>query len=201
MALADYSDLISALDGWLDHALFSARYADFVGLFEATANRRLRVRQMEAVVSLVPDGSGNAALPSDYLAWRRLTWTGQTRTELAFVHPSYLQAAYPSSPADVPRIFTIEGSTLRVRPLDSTPLDFDYYRQIPSLSANGTNWLMSAHPDIYLFGVMAEAEAFGVNDERMPLWKTRRDEIFDQIIKLNNQTRGTSAVRAFGVTP
>src|SRR5437899_1662880 len=105
MGLANYADLQAALDGWLDHALFSSRYADFVSLFEGTANRRLRVRQMEATASLVPDASGNATLPGDYLAWRRVTRTGPTRTELAFVHPSYLQAAYPSRPADVPRIF------------------------------------------------------------------------------------------------
>ena len=46
------------------------------------------------------------------------------------MHPSYLQAAYPSSPADVPRIFTIEGSTLKVRPVDDTALEFDYFQKI-----------------------------------------------------------------------
>jgi hypothetical protein len=145
--------------------------------------------------------SGYATLPADYLAWRRLTWTGQTRIELGFVHPSYLQAAYPSKPADVPRIFTIEGSTLKIMPLNSMPLEFDYYQQIPSLAANSTNWLMTAHPDLYLFGSIAEAEAFGVNDERMVIWKARRDEIFEEIIRLNNQTRGPSYMRVFGPTP
>jgi hypothetical protein len=42
---------------------------------------------------------------------------------------------------------------------------------------------------------------FGVNDERAPVWKARRDEIFDEIEKLNNKTRGPSAMRVMGVTP
>ena len=42
---------------------------------------------------------------------------------------------------------------------------------------------------------------FGVNDERAPLWKARRDETFDEIEKLSNKTRGAGAMRAMGATP
>jgi hypothetical protein len=48
---------------------------------------------------------------------------------------------------------------------------------------------------------MVEAEMFGVNDERMPLWKARRDEIFEEIEKLSNKTRGGGAMRIMGATP
>jgi hypothetical protein len=203
MTIATYSDLQAAIGNWLDHSLFASRTGEFIALFEAAANRRLRVRQQEAMASLVPDTSGAVSIPSDYLAWRRVTWTGQTRNELEYVHPSYLQAAYPSSPAGVPRIFTIEGSTLKVRPIDTTALEFDYFQKVPALAGapGGVNWLLTEHPDLYLFGSMVEAEMFGVNDERAPLWKARRDEIFDEIEKLNNKTRGPSAVRVMGVTP
>jgi hypothetical protein len=54
MSLSNYSDLQTALGNWLDHSLYSARYGDFVTLFEATANRRLRVRAMETTTILVP---------------------------------------------------------------------------------------------------------------------------------------------------
>src|SRR6266403_929501 len=103
MAITSYSELQAAIGNWLDHSLFTA-----------CANRRLRVREQEASTPLTPS-SGAATLPADYLMWRRVTWTGSTRVELQYVHPSYLQAAYPSSPTDVPRIFTIEGSKLKVR--------------------------------------------------------------------------------------
>jgi hypothetical protein len=201
MAITTYSELQAAIGNWLDHSLFAARIPEFIALFEATANRRLRVRQQEVTAALTPDPTGAVSIPIDYLAWRRVTWTGLPRAELQYVHPSYLQAAYPSSPADVPRIFTIEGSTLKVRPLDSTALEFDYFQKIPALSGTPANWLLTEHPDLYLFGVMVEAEMFGVNDERAPLWKARRDEIFDEVEKLNNKTRGPSAIRVMGVTP
>src|SRR5436309_15586118 len=120
-------------------------------LFAAAANRRLRVRLQEATATLMPDANGNATLPGDYLSTRRVTWTGSPRVELQYVHPSYLQAAYPSAPAGVPRIFTIEGSTLKVRPLDSTALEVNYFQKIPPLATNDPNWLITAHPDLYRF--------------------------------------------------
>jgi hypothetical protein len=201
MAITTYAELKTAVESWLDHQLFTNRVPEFIALFEACANRRLRVRQMETSTSLTPS-SGSATLPSDYLAWRRVTWTGATRVELEYVHPSYLQAAYPSSPTDVPRIFTIEGATLKVRPVDDTALEFDYYEKIDALSdAHTTNWLLTAHPDVYLFGALVEAEMFGVNDERMPLWKARRDEILAEIEQLSNKTRGAGAMRVMAQTP
>jgi hypothetical protein len=201
MAITTYAELVAAVGNWLDHNLFAARIPEFIALFEAAANRRLRVREQEATATLTP-ASGAVALPTDYLAWRRVTWTGAPRVELQYVHPSYLQAAYPSSPTDVPRIFTIEGGTLKIRPLDTTPLELDYMQKIPPLSdSTTTNWLLAAHPDLYLFGALVEAEGFGVNDERAPQWKLRRDEIFDEIEKLSNKTRGAGAVRVMGVTP
>jgi hypothetical protein len=201
MAITTYSELQAAVGNWLDHGLFAARIPEFIALFEAAANRRLRVREQEAATTLMPS-SGTAALPADYLAWRRVTWTGSPRVELQYVHPSYLQAAYPSTPSARPRVFTIEGSTLKIRPVDATALEFDYFQKIPALSDGAaTNWLLAAHPDLYLFGALVEAEMFGVNDERAPLWKVRRDEIFDEIEKLSNKTRGAGAMRVMAVTP
>jgi hypothetical protein len=208
MAITTYAELQTAIGNWLDHSLFTARIPEFITLFEACANRRLRVRQQETSTNLTPSG-GSVALPSDYLSWRRVTWTGSTRVELEYVHPSYLQAAYPTSPAGVPHFFTVEGSTLKIRPIDDTPREFDYCQKIPALAsvvpADGTqtNWLLTAHPDLYLFGSLVEAEMFGVNDERAPIWKARRDEILDELDKLNHKTRGGApgAVRVMGVTP
>jgi hypothetical protein len=201
MAITTYSELQAAVGNWLDHGLFAARIPEFIALFEAAANRRLRVREQEAATALTPS-SGAAALPADYLAWRRVTWTGSPRVELQYVHPSYLQAAYPSTPSARPRVFSIEGSVLKIRPVDATALEFDYFQKIPALSAGAaTNWLLAAHPDLYLFGALVEAEMFGVNDERAPLWKARRDEIFDEIEKLSNKTRGAGAMRVMAATP
>jgi len=202
MPLATYTDLTAAIANWLQRSDIAALFPTFVQLFEACANRRLRVRQQEATVELTPS-NGVVALPADYLMWRRLTFTGNPRQELAYVEPSWLQTAYPDHPADVPRVFTIEGNNIETMPLDpgNTPLELVYFQQIPSLAANSTNWLMTQHPDLYLFGALAEAQAYAVNAEAAALWKGRRDELFDEIERLSNKSRAPAAVRVLTPTP
>lgn len=197
-----YTDLTAAIASWLQRTDLNALIGDFVQLFEACANRRLRLRQQEATIELSPAG-GVAALPADYLAWRRLTFTGHPRAELGYVEPSWLQAAYPDAPTDVPRVFTIEGGNILTMPVDpaETPLELVYFQAIPSLAANSTNWLMSAHPDLYLFGALAEAQAYAVNADAAALWKARRDELFDELERLSNKSRGAGAVRVMSPTP
>jgi hypothetical protein len=82
MSITTYAELQTAVANWLDHSLFAARIPEFIALFEACANRRLRVRQQETTANLTPDTNGNATLPSDYLSHRRVTWTGSPRVEL-----------------------------------------------------------------------------------------------------------------------
>jgi len=196
MALATHADLKLALANWLARDDLGPYLDDFVTLFEAAANRRLRVRQMEATATLNPV-NGSAALPADYRAWRRVTWTGAARRELEYVHPSYLQAAYPTTPSSLPDVFTIEGLTLKIRPVDATALEFDYWQRIPAL-VSGANWLYAAHPDLYLFGALTEAESFNKNLDSAGAWKSRRDELFDEIEALSRSTVARAAIRTRG---
>jgi hypothetical protein len=201
MAITTYAQLQAAVASWLDRSDLTTEIVDFITLFEAVANRRLRVRQMETSTTLTPS-SGSASLPSDYLQWRRVTWTGSVRQELEYVHPSYLQALYPDTPSDTPTVFTIEGSTLKVRPTSTTGLEFDYYQKIPALADDATtNWLLTAHPDLYLFGSLVEAQMFTVDPEQAAIWKARRDEVFDEISNLGRKSQGGGAIRVMGPTP
>lgn len=200
MSLTNYADLTAAVSSWTARSDYSAaNYSDFTSLFEAFANRRLRTRSMETSTTLTPS-SGSATLPTDYLAWRRVTWTGSTRVELEYVHPSILQAYYPSTPSDTPSMFTIEGTTLKVRPVDATGLEFDYFQKIPTLVSISTNWLMTAWPDLYLAGALTEAYLFNKDVENALVWKTRRDELAEEIRRLDFGSKG-GTVRVMAQTP
>src|SRR5215467_7303089 len=188
MTIADFSDLQSAIGNWLARSDLGANIPDFITIFEAVAN-------------LTPM-SGVAALPDDYLAWRRVTWTGATSRELEYVHPSYLHALYPTAPAGLPRLFTVEGGTLTVAPRDDSALAFAYFRKIPALSnANPANWLLAVYPDLYLFGALAEAQGFIKDADSLALWAGRRNELFDEIERLDAKTRGPAGIRVMGATP
>lgn len=198
MAITTYSELQTALANWIGRDDLTSRLPEFIALFEAHANRKLRNRQMETSTTLTPS-SGSATLPTDYLQWRRVTWTGSPRRELEYVHPSVLQDYYPTTPPGYPQFFTIEGSTLKVRPTDTTGLEFDYFQKITALdsSSNTTNWLLTAHPDAYLFGSLVEATAFFEHD-MATVWKARRDEVMEEIRQLNAATKAPGAIRVMG---
>jgi hypothetical protein len=275
MTLTNYTDLQTSIQNWLQRQDLNSIIPDFITLFEACANRRLRVRQMETVTTLTPQAianvtgaaangtairlsvnstsgiapgdivtvggvvgtteanaswpvavpdathldligstfvnpyvsggavtdTGNVPLPSDYLAWRRVTWLGNPLRDLDYVHPSIITYEYPDVPASPPAKFTIEASTLRVMPQDPTRLSLTYYQKVPPLAANSINWLMTAHPDLYLFGALAESQGYAVDPDKLALWKSRRDELFDEIIKLDSKTRGPAAVMVKAPTP
>lgn len=201
MSLTNYADLQASVATWLQRSDLTATIPDFITLFEACANRRLRVRQQETTAELTPT-SGTMALPTDYLSWRRLTWTGDPSRDLQYVEPSWMQSTFPNNAVDLPSVFTIEGGNIIQRPVDATNtvLEFVYLAKIPPLSI-GPNWLMTEHPDLYLFGTLVEAQAYAVNADTAVLWKARRDELFQEIETLSGKTRGPSAVRVMSPTP
>jgi len=201
VTIQTYADLQAAIGNWLARADLSATIPDFIMLFETVANRRLRLRQQEATVTLTPS-LGVATLPPDYLAWRRLTWTGACPRELDYAHPSYLRALYATGAPGDPRLFTVEGANLTVRPASDTALAFDYFQKIPALSGTTTtNWLLACAPDVYLFGALAEAHGFVKDSDSLMLWGGRRDASFDELERLDAKTRGPAAIRIMGATP
>jgi hypothetical protein len=173
---------------------------DFITLFECAAARKLKVRLQESTTTLTPT-SGVATLPTDYLGYRRVTWTGTPIHELNYVAPP-IYANDLNVTAGIPINFTIEGSSLRVDPSNDTALTFDYFQKTPALSGT-LNWLYTAYPDLYLFGSLVEANAFnkGQAFDAASVWKQRRDEIFQEIAMVDFNERQGMAIRTYGLTP
>lgn len=213
-----YADLQAAMGRWLARPDLATNFPDMISMFEQVANRRLRVRQQEALAVLVPgpitpDRSG-APLPVDYLAWRRVTWAGaanpasgsSANVELEYVVPTYMGFRFPvmNNSVGVPQVFTIEGGNLLVPTLSSTNIELEYFQQIPQLNnpaTAGVNWLLSTYPDLYLYGSLHEAQGFVIDLEKAAYWKAKRDEIFEEIITLSNKSRAIGGMRIMGSTP
>lgn len=197
MAITNFGSLKTELTRTLFHSRFVPDYPNRTLNFETAANRRLRVRQMETSV-LLTTTAGAVALPIDYLVWRTVLWTGRTPyVELDYVHPAYLQSTHVERDTGDPAIFTIEGNTFKARPPHDDPggYEFHYYQKIPTITNddNDTNWLLTAYPDAYEFGVLVELGALMRNAELAQLYKARRDEAFAEIIQLSALTTGATS--------
>ena len=144
-------------------------YADnadlFIDLAEARFNSTLRTRDQLATSTLSMDDDGEASLPSDYLALQRATAIeGTRRVPLIEVSPEWMDDQHPVAYGGIGQHVTVDGPTVRVRPITGT-VEWRYYAAVPALSANNvSNWLLSAHPGLYLAAALYES-AIWYDDE------------------------------------
>jgi hypothetical protein len=199
MTISTYAELQTAVGDWLARSDLTSNIPDFITLFEAEACRKLRVRPAETTATLTPS-SGSASLPSDFLGVRRLTWDGSVAIDLSYVTPSELQSRYPDAADGVPAVYTIEGGTIRIRPIDDEDLILVYRAKTAAVSGT-LNWLFTNHPDAYLFGALCEAYMFDKDEERAAIWAARRDKTFDGIKEVDFHYRGNMRIRVDGPTP
>lgn len=177
MALANYSDLLAAVEGWLNRTDLTATIPDFIRLAETEFNRRLRTIEME-MRSTSTLTSDSLALPTDFVGLRSIKIDSTT---LEYAPPADIfederTGGYPTR-------YTITDGAFFFRPAPTSgSVKLDYYAAIPALTvSNTTNWLMTKHPDLYLFATCAQAEWYVVNDTRVDAWKARADELIEQI--------------------
>jgi hypothetical protein len=200
MPFTTNTELKAAVADQLARTDLTTQIIDFIALFECEAARELfRMRPTETSTTLTP-ASGSVALPSDYMGWRRVTWTGSPRVDLTYVHPTILQAYYPSTPASTPIHFTIEGTTLKIRPTSTTGLEFDYFAKLGAL-ASALNWLMTSHSDCYFFGALEQAYLFTKDYEQAGVWSAKKQSVYDSIKMLRFREDGALAIRTMEATP
>ncbi len=201
MALTTYSELQGAIADWMARSDISGpRINDCIAMFEAAANRRLRVRQMQTAEGIATvDGIG--ALPTGYLTWTEVAWLADPVRVLAYADANWADTAI-GSVAGTPSYFYIQGESIYIYPQDdSSEISLAYYTKIPALADSApTNWLLSAHPDVYLFGSLVEACGYTM-DEKGIIWKARRDEIFLEIERLSEKSKAPSIPRLMTRVP
>jgi hypothetical protein len=195
MAIGTYAQLQSAVADWAARADLSPRMADYITMAEARFNRELRVRQMETEATVTMT-EGTGTLPTDFLAMKRVTYQGSPVTELYYQTPAYLQDAYPDTTAGDPVVYTLEGLSIKVRPITSTSVKVLYWQKIPALSDSATtNWLLTAHPDLYLAATLAEVAQWEPDMNDAGRYEARTVELIERVSRLSAQAPGQMQIR------
>jgi len=159
MALANYTDLQAAISNWSHRSDLSAVIPDFVTMAEARISRDLRLRKqiMSATISTIANTQA-AALPADWLEFENVSVANSPSAQLTYVPVEHIDAAFSNSYTGKPTYFTIEGDNILFAPTPDAVYSISaiYYARFPSLLTAGTNWLMTTHPNIYLFACLIE---------------------------------------------
>ena len=174
MAISTYAELQTAVANWLDRDDLTDRIPEFIALAEARMNRVLRIRLMEAkYTASTVGGQRNYALPATYIQMRNLQVNTTPIRPCQYVTPEIYDRLYGSTLTGTPEIYTIVADEVQLGPIPAgvQTIEMLFYKKISALSvANTTEAMLTANPDIYLYGALLEAEPFIMNDERVPLW-------------------------------
>jgi len=200
MAITTYAELQTATANWLDRTDLTARIPEFIELAEANFNRVIRQPDMVAKDDSFSLSSRYTTLPTNTLEIIRIVVDLTPVIVLEYLTPEEIsERRIVMSATGKPYYFTmIGGSTNQLEVLPSPDSTYTssivYYTRIAALSDSATsNWLLAAHPDIYLFGTLVEAEPYLKNDERMPMWTTRLDKALNDLGLQGQRERHTAS--------
>ena len=177
MALATYSDLKTSLANWLNRTdLTSEISGDFIVLAEKDFNSKLRVRKMITQSSITIDAE-TETLPTGFLQVRDFyILQGNTKYSLQYITPAQMDQIRGGSTTGQPSTYTILGDNLRFAPAPSTSYTgvINYYKEFDPLSdTNTSNYILTNHPAIYLYGSLYHASNFlgGIEPNQAGQWE------------------------------
>lgn len=195
--ILNYSDLQNSVGDFLNRMDLLPVVKTFIQFAEADFNRSLRVREMmtdaPVIVSFTSD---TALLPDDFLELRGAPTLGVNGPDLDYKTPEILSAILgdPNETGD-PQCYTLVGKSMRIAPVGdvtawTAPVDIAifYYRKIPALAdATDANWLLLAHPDLYLYTTLIQSAPYLKDDERLQVWGGLQQKILEDIRMANER--------------
>ena len=199
MALATYSDLKTAVATWLSRADLTSQIPDFITLCHNKLMRVLRVREMETINSTFTVGAETADVPSDWLETRKIYVTSSSpRRDLQYVSPDKIVEYNADAATGAPRFFTVVGGKFQFIPIpDATYTGTHvYYASLAKMSASSdTNWLLTSHPDLYLYGSLLEATSLIQDDPRIPMWQQMYDRGLMELTRQSQHAKSGPAMQ------
>jgi len=199
MALANYANLKTAVGTWLSRSDQTANIPDFIALCHHKLMRVLRVREMETINSAFTIAAETVAVPTDWLETRKIYVTSSSpRYDLQYVSPDKIVEWNADAGTGVPRFFTVVGGEFQFIPIpDATYTGtLVYYASLAQMSADAdTNWLLTSHPDLYLYGSLLEATSLIQDDPRIQLWQQMYDRGLAELTRQSQHAKAGPAMQ------
>ena len=185
MAIATYTDLQTSIANFLARSDLTAQIPDFITLAEGRMSRELETRSQEkrSTASLTA-GNEYIFLPNDMREIREVKLNTSPLTVLKYYSPVALDEQYASNGQGKPQGFSIVGLEMKLRPIP----DSSYTAEIiyvggvaPLTAAAPTNNILIRSPDAYLYGALAEAYAYLLDETRAAQYMARFDKAMEEI--------------------
>jgi hypothetical protein len=174
MPLSNYTELQASVKLWGKRTDLDALIPDFIRLAETRMNRDLTIRQGEVETTLVSVlNSRFISLPSDYALPVGL-WdlTYQPRNEVTQTTADQLPI---TTATNIPQYWAIDGNNIAFDcPANAVySYSFRYVKDYALSVSAPTNDILTAHPDLYLFGTLHELAMYAFDDKNAGLWNQK----------------------------
>jgi hypothetical protein len=171
MALANYTELKTAVTRAIKRDGMATWVDDWIVMFEKDMNSYLRRREMsQRATTSTAVGQATYALPADFgdAISMHLNLTTGVR-ELQASDWTRIATGYDDQGEPLEWAITQNEFILGPTPDGIYTLELYYYKAVPDLATNTTNWLLTAYPRVYLLGTLAQA-AVMVDDPASQQW-------------------------------
>jgi hypothetical protein len=182
--IGTFSELKTAVADWLDRNDQDAVIPSFIQLAEKDMEQKLRHHKMVTkCYSSVDADDGVVTLPSNWLEARNLEIDD---LQITYQSPDVLDMFRSTDDGTytVPRFYSFYGPNIEIWPVptEDYTVEMDYYRTIPALadSVDGTNWLLTASPGVYLYGSLVHSAPYLRDDPRVALW----DKMYESALQV-----------------
>ena len=188
----NYAELKTNIANYLNRSDLTSEIDIFIDNTEAELNRNLRVADMVKRATATADGQ-YLSLPNDWLEAINIEITSNDFRPLMQMSIESLDVYRRSinNKTGQPIYFAVVDNTIELAPSPdaSYTLQLTYYGKIDALSdTNTSNFVLSTHPDVYLYGSLKHASVFLMEDERAPLFNAQFEKSLDEI-KLQQEKR------------
>ena len=180
-----YSELKTNIANYLNRSDLTSEIDIFIDNTEAELNRRLRVADQVKRATATADAQ-YLSLPTDWLEAINVEITSNNFSPLMQMSIESLDV-YRKANNNVtgqPIYYALVDNTMELAPTpdSSYTLQLTYFSKIDALSdSNTTNFVLTSHPDIYLYGSLKHASVFLMEDERAPLFNAQFEKSLEEL--------------------
>jgi hypothetical protein len=179
MAFTSYADLKDTIALYLARSDLEAITPTFIQLAETRLRRELRLRQMLKVSTTVAVAEDSTIeLPIDFLQMRDLHFNTDPIQVLKYDAPNVFYRNNFTTITGRPTNYTVLALEFQMSPIPDADYELQmlYYASPPFLSdTNTSNTFLNVCPDLLLYGALAEATPYLMDDARLATWASLYD--------------------------
>lgn len=185
MAITNYSELKTSIANFLARDDLTTQIPDFISLAESRMSREMNARSQEKrATATLTSGDAFVSLPTDLRSIRLVKLNTSPKEVLEYYTPAKLDELYASNAQGKPRAYTIIGSEIKFAPEPDSAYTAEivYMEGVPDLSdSNTTNIILTRHPDAYLYGALAAASVYLMDDQKTTVYEQLFTRAIDEV--------------------